>query len=183
MVRATDADPTGDPVLELGSGEDTVLVRVSSKVLTLASPVFAAMLSPRFSEGQALAASSAGAPITVLLPDDDPEATLWLCTRNALDFQKHVCEEISFKVIKNIAVACDKYDMSKAFSPWSQAWMEKSKGTYSGEDCYTDMVWISYAFGHNAAFWRNTRNMILRSDPAFLNTGRHVILPDDVIGK
>ena len=91
MIRSTDADPAGDLNLKLDSGEDTIYIRTSFKVLSLASSVFAAMLSPRFSEGRALAASSAGSTATIALPDDDPEVVAWLC--DALHFQKYVTEE------------------------------------------------------------------------------------------
>ena len=87
----------------------------------------------------------------------------------------------SFK--KKLAVVCDRYDMSKTLSPWVQAWMEKWKGTVSGEGCYTEMVWISYAFGHHAAFWRSTRKLTLHSSPKFLEIAGNVILPDSIISK
>jgi hypothetical protein len=86
MVHSPDADPVGDLNLKLGSGEGTEYIRVSSKVLTLSSSVFAAMLSPRFSEGRALATLSTGSTTTISLPDDDVEAILWLC--EALHFKK-----------------------------------------------------------------------------------------------
>lgn len=62
-------------------------------------------------------------------PDDDPEAAAWLC--GALHFQKSVTEEITFKLVKKLAVIRDKYDLSRTSSSWNQAWMEKWKGSLS----------------------------------------------------
>ncbi|KAL2037383.1 hypothetical protein N7G274_009868 [Stereocaulon virgatum] len=179
MVHSPDAEPVGDLNLKLGSVEDTKYIRISSKILCLSSTVFTAM--SRFSEGRALATLSAGSTTTISPPDDDAEAILWLC--DALHFNKSITEEMSFELLKKLAVVCDKYDMSKTLSPWIQAWMEKGKGTLGGEDCYTAMVWISNAFRHHAAFWRNTRNLILYSSPKLLEVARNFILPDSITSK
>jgi hypothetical protein len=47
-------DPDGDVLLQVGSSEPKAHLLVSSKVLSLASPVFAVMLSPQFKEGISL---------------------------------------------------------------------------------------------------------------------------------
>lgn len=83
MVPLEDADQAGDLLLELETDTDGRLtqssVRVSSKVLSLASPVFAAMLNPKFAEGQALLNATSPDTPSISLPDDDSEAVVWLC--------------------------------------------------------------------------------------------------------
>ena len=57
------------------------------------------MLSSKFAEWQALqnAASQYTPPIS--LPDDDPEAMIWLC--EALHFKQDITVEIIFLILKN----------------------------------------------------------------------------------
>ena len=66
-------DPEGDIILVLGD----VGLQVSSKVLSLASPVFKAMFGPHFAEGQGQASSTKIR--RVKLHDDDVEAMKILC--------------------------------------------------------------------------------------------------------
>lgn len=70
------ADPEGDLVLLVGS--EATPIRVSSRVLSLASPVFAAMLGPNFAEAQPLS-DNVSREWTVSLPDDDLHAMQRLC--------------------------------------------------------------------------------------------------------
>lgn len=80
-------EPTGDLLLLVGSeGCEQKLIRVSSKVLSLASRVFATMLGPRFAECHPLSdqkSSKIGGkptlPLTIALPEDDPELMSWFC--------------------------------------------------------------------------------------------------------
>ena len=66
----------GDVVLVVGAEDSAIEILVSSKAISLASTVFAAMLKPQFSEGAALA-STGQARIT--LHNDHPDAMIWLC--------------------------------------------------------------------------------------------------------
>ncbi len=67
-------DPDHDTVLRL-NGYDLL---VSSKVLSLASPVFEAMFKPHFKEGVELH-SQLGESLIIPLPEDDLEATTLFC--------------------------------------------------------------------------------------------------------
>src|SRR5277367_6787997 len=80
--EAVKIDPAGDVLLQVGSSEPKAYLLVSSKVFSLASPVFAAMLSPQFKEGNSL---SSGNGCEITLPEDDPEAMTLLC--NCLHFR------------------------------------------------------------------------------------------------
>ncbi len=178
-----EADPAGDLVLSIGLNEDRQLIRVSSKVLTLASPVFSALLSPKFTESRSLADSTEVPQIP--FPEDNPEAMVWLC--QALHFKKRPTDEISFPLVKDLAVLCDKYDLSIALGSWSELWMQKWRGSVQGADHFPQMLWISYALDHQNRFWEMSRalkrvytskDLVLASKE--LTTG---ILPDRVLGK
>ncbi|MCJ1453530.1 hypothetical protein MMC28_003877 [Mycoblastus sanguinarius] len=184
-----DADPAGDLVLLIGLEDEQKSVRVSSKVLTLASPVFAAMLSPRFAEGHALSDKNNESVPSISLPDDDPEAVIWLC--NALHFRQNADENLfCFPLLEKMAHLCDKYDLSGALSSWSHVWMQKWPGSKNGLDSYPKMLWIAYAFRHDLAFWRITRDLIryysleeVRKTLRIMGEVHNSSLPIRLIGK
>ena len=182
MTLSNDCDPAGDLVLKLGSGEEVTLIRVHSQVLSLASPVFAAMLSPRFAEGQTLEDNKGlvDSTTTIDLPDDDPMAMSLLC--KILHFKEDAAQQTSYPpdILMGLAVICDKYNMSRALSPWSHIWMEKYHGEH--QDDHFDTALISYGLEHDESFWKSTRDIVRRSTPAELNT-ENSGLPDNVIGE
>ena len=152
----TDPDPTGDLILLLGSaeGDEVTRVRVSSKVMSLASPVMAAMLSPRYSEGNTLSEKGF---LELALPEDDTEAMIWLCKAF---HHKQVLSQLSTDLIEKLAVVCDKYQMSLTLSPWSEAWLLKTDGSLYGDQNHPRMLWISYALRNQSAFYKFSREMI-----------------------
>ena len=72
-MATTELDPQGDIVLSVG--EKRLLS--SSKVLSLASPVFRAMFGSQFSEGRRLSTTQPG---EIPLTDDDPEVFFYLAS-------------------------------------------------------------------------------------------------------
>ena len=181
MTHSIDADPAGDLVLKVGSGDEVTLIRVHSRVLSLASPVFAAMLSPRFAEGQVLENSKAMVDSTTIinLPDDDPTAMILLC--KTLHFREDAaqCSFYLTDILMDMAMICDKYDMSRALSSWSHIWIETCQ-----EDQYRPfcIAGISYRLGHHESFWKTTRGILRHSTLAKLSMER-VLLPNEVIGE
>ena len=138
---STDVDPHGDVLLLLGPSKN-VSLRVSSKALTLASPVFAAMFSPRFSEGQPL--SSSTEVRSVPLPEDDPEAMTQICY--AIHFYATVPRTISMSLLEDIASLCDKYDLTVALAAWSELWLRDFVIKAEKEDDWVRMMYISAMF-------------------------------------
>ena len=148
MTQSNDVDPEGDITLVVGDQQ----IRASSKVLALASPVFATMLGPYFAEGQAKNPS-------ITLPEDDVEAMTWLC--KALHFKLTANERlISFGLGRKLATLCDKYDTSVAISSWSAMWMQNWKGSVDGNISYATLLHMSYAFGNHEAFWCTSRDVM-----------------------
>ena len=93
------ADPEGDIVFMVGRKEtDQKSILVSSKVLSLASPAFAALFSPRWSEGADK--SSSIIPRQIDLPDDDTATMGWIC--QALHFRKNIPTDIGLHVWKRL---------------------------------------------------------------------------------
>lgn len=151
-----DADPAGDLVLVIGSGDNQKSIRASSKVLSLASPVLAAMFSPhRFLEGTALSTSN---PPSISLPDDEPEAVTMFC--HLVHFEGYHGEQPSpsFDQLVNLALFCDKYDAGLALNPWSELWLLRQSDS-EVDGYYRNMLALAYAFDNHESFWISSRSM------------------------
>ena len=96
-----DLDPYGDVIFVLKDVE----IKMSSKALSLASPVFKALLRPTFSEGQAL---RDGKTARIEFPDDDTEAMKAIC--KCAHFQPEDPSNVTEKWLVNLAMLVDKYD-------------------------------------------------------------------------
>ena len=113
MLRAkgltTIVDPDGDVMLELSN----ITLRVSSKVLSLASPVFKAMLGPNFSEG---IPTETGLR-TIKLPDDNSALVHYLCC--ILHHRYNYLEvDVDISLFQGLTLLTDKYDCVKAVQHW-----------------------------------------------------------------
>ena len=84
----------------------------SSKSLTLASEVFAALLGPYFREGQSLAEALPGSPTRIPLPDDKPDGM-----RILLEVLHHrpTPKRLSFDELAGLARVVDKYRCEHIF--------------------------------------------------------------------
>jgi len=105
---------------------------VLTKVLKLASPVFASMFRPGFQEGNSLQSqpqSGSGSRATdtsdlpvIHLYEDNPFAMEVLL--NALHFRCHrITSKLEFPMLSDVAVLSDKYDCSRALKPWAELWL------------------------------------------------------------
>ena len=171
-------------------GPDKEVIRASSKVLSLASPVFARMLGPHFAEGQSLSekgslANSAVSPTEVTLPDDDPEAMVLFC--DTIHFKRHARPDIAFPLLTKVASLSDKYEISLALSSMSEVWLSNLKGSKEGESCFVRMLWISYALGNHRVFSKISREMIHMCSHDELARQKHEMdctsLSETIIGK
>jgi hypothetical protein len=146
-------DRNGDVVLELtardsnGSESSSADLLVSSKVLTLASPVFSAMLSPRFREGQR---TSSGTLDPIPLPEDDSAAMTILCYIFHFNYSA-VPEKPDLELFKNLALMCDKYDCVSPLRFISEQWLLKWEKTAKREELET-LLFISYMFDRPERF-------------------------------
>jgi hypothetical protein len=140
-------DPDGDVLFIVGSDQFMVRLLVSSKVLSLASPVFSAMFSPRFKEGSNL---NSGCPSEVPSPEDDPEAM-------KLD---HIPRNVEFSLLKALAILCDKYDVANAISAWNILWLQKWE-TSECEDGFEGLLVVIYDLDCAEAFAKMSKKAML----------------------
>lgn len=145
---STIVDPRGDVILDVGPLGAKQSFQVSSSVLSLGSPVFAAMLNSTFLEGSL---PTDGTIRTISLQEDNPRPVTTLL--NILHFQSQRVLVGSFTQLDQLAILCDKYDCARALKPWTGLWLQRWCGSVSGEDNFWKMLYISYAFDNSLAFY------------------------------
>ena len=91
-------------------------IRVSSKFMTMCSPVFKVMLEGSFREGQL--ALNAKNPPTLHLPENEPQSILRMC--EALHYKEEAYKYVSLTDICGVATLSDKYDCARVCRPWFQ---------------------------------------------------------------
>jgi hypothetical protein len=147
-MQLLEIDHDGDAVLRLNTSEDSNIdILVSSKVLTMVSPVFAAMLSPRYREGQR---SASGTLSPIPLPEDDCDAMIVLCHIFHFKYSELPATP-DLELFKNLALICDKYDCVSVLKFISEQWLLKWEKASSGEELET-LLFISYIFGRPERF-------------------------------
>ncbi|KAK5021321.1 hypothetical protein LTS07_011064 [Exophiala sideris] len=171
-----DIDPEGDLILKIGGissvqqgandrtivdgserndndeGGDVRCLRVTSKVMKLASTVFKTMLqAERFLEGWL--ALNEDIPPYLALPDDDPAAMTTLC-RIIHSKQKPSYATIISDIL-NLAILTDKYDCVPAIQPWFTSCLNQELST-SGSINVADlphMLSAAYLFDDRTSFY------------------------------
>lgn len=180
-------DPSGDVMFIVGTSQSdtTATIRVSSKLLSLASSVFAALFSPRFTEGIALAEATEVRQIS--LPDDDPEAMLVVC--RTLHFVENAPDDISYSLLEKVAEVCDKYDLGFALRGWSELALQEWKREMDDDEgrC-AQLLNISFVLGSQETFWLASRNLLLHSSVTTPPTNKEnglafAGLVEDLLGK
>lgn len=181
------ADPNGDVILLVGR-ENPQSIRASSKILSLASPVFAAMLGPNFLEGSKLSSIQ---PYQLHLPEDDAEAIIWLCL--ILHYRRDIDDRVSFELLEKLALICDKYDCSSALSSWSKEWLHTANIVLRfppDQANYERLLYISYLFRAHESFWISSKIFLTDGLPSNSGAANRpyslalglVLLPESLLG-
>lgn len=127
-TEATIIDPHGDLILQV----ENERLLVSSRVLSLVSPVFEAMLKPNFKEGIAFRMAK-GEPFTIPLPEDDMEGLTLFC--KTIHHQAPIAPNPL--CLEKLAVICDKYQCTGPMKVYGTVWLQMLPGEieeYSSED-------------------------------------------------
>jgi hypothetical protein len=152
-------DAAGDVLLELPDGaRGKARLRVSSKALSLASPVLDRMFQSRFREGLATARLSPEMPV-VTLPEDDVEVMAVLC-----NVVHHRMEDVprclSVACLEKMAMAADKYDCVTALTHSSIVWLQAGLEAYVPKD-WIKLVHAAYILDIPTAFARTSWEVII----------------------
>ena len=159
-------DPSGNVILEVLYPDGQKRLLVSSKVLTLVSPVFAAILKSSFREGLSHYPTSA---VSIPLPDDDAEAFIVLC--NTIHFRTNdVPEKLTLMCLVNLAIICDKYNCTSALAPWSAMWLQAKIDSLDAKDLHK-LLFAAYILDNPDVFSRISWEIL------FIQIGPFVNLP------
>lgn len=182
-LSPVECSPTNIRPAEVGpKSQREIQMLVSSKHLMLASPVFKAMLQhSAFREGATLRTSG---QVKVPLPDDDP-AALKILLDIVHGRVRQVPREVNLKVMTDLSVLVDKYQMLEVVELYAEIWMSTLK--YSVPIFFTaDLLpWlsISWVFGLADQFKQVSRIAMRGSTELFGAREEYLPIPQHVFGK
>lgn len=164
-------DPDGDLILEIRQkrsdndepSESGNLKRllVSSKILTISSPVFKARLCGPFLEGQ-LALSNVNPPV-LPLPEDDPGA-MEMLTR-ILHHSFTITDVLRIPGLCHMAMTSDKYGCNVVIKSWFHAYLfRRAKSGPFGASELARLLSASYMLDDHEFFYRCTEIAILEME-------------------
>ena len=157
LARPVTVDPDGDVYLICEQLE----IRVSSRVLSLASKVFNAMFQTGFQEGLELAKNET---CRIPLPEDDSESMHVICL---LLHHRHT--EIEYDVdaefFREIAILADKYTCISPLHYWADA-MLRELGDEPGNSAYDNasLIMAAYYLDSPPHFKNISKNMVFQEE-------------------
>jgi hypothetical protein len=172
-------DPRGDVVIEVGENDLRAHLLVSSKVLSVVSPVFTAMFNRGFQEGENLFAKSFQ-PVHF---SDDPEAMTILC--NILHHKnREIPRLLTLQTLSSIAVLCDKFDCTEVVTPWSTLWLQTWVDS-ANEESVEKLLFITYALDIPDMFTKVSHSLLANcAGQLGFNSipEAHDLLPESLLG-
>lgn len=119
---------------------------VSTKVLCLASPVWKTMFDPKGPWN--IQPGEEG----FSMPEDDPNALLILLDAAHLNFDR-IPSVVSFDLLLQVLILCDKYDVMRLLRPWIPGWIRASKKfTPVCSPGNQDWLFIAWSFGNETIY-------------------------------
>ncbi|KAK7188367.1 hypothetical protein PSPO01_05558 [Paraphaeosphaeria sporulosa] len=158
-------DMDGDVILACQNRDDHVTraFRVSSKVLRLASPVFAGMFRPQFEEGNLLLQKEC--PVVELKEDD---ASIMSVILEILHFRCDIEDDnTDSETLARLAIHCDKYDLSKSLGPWVAFWFGKAKSVVTSTNDLGRQLLAAYTFNVSKEFKAISETALKTVSPGF----------------
>jgi hypothetical protein len=166
-VDMVEVDEDGDVVLETNQPENKRRFRVSSKVLSLASPVLRKMFHSQFKE--AMEIRKAPSPVCIELSDDDGEALFLVC--GALHYRTNTMPEVlPIDTLVKVSILSDKYDMSAGLSGWSSTWVKKSMRSACNQGDFEDLLCAAYSLDAAEIFFEVSWKAICDQQGSFRTT-------------
>jgi hypothetical protein len=163
----------------LPSPSSALQIKVSSRHLAFASPVFKVMFQGGFAESSVLKSSGS---LIVALDEDNPAAILVLMHMVHGKFY-HLPTNMSLQELKNIAVLVDKYDLHETVAPFTNGWAESAGlSKYIETEDLMSWVFICWVFGLGTKFQQLTQRWISDSSSNFVITPS-LPIPGKIIGQ
>ncbi|EME88561.1 uncharacterized protein MYCFIDRAFT_85006 [Pseudocercospora fijiensis CIRAD86] len=186
MAHEICLDEEGDVILKVDR-KDPFHLRVSSKNLMRASPVFAALLGPQFREGQAKRSSQD--PLEVALPEDDGNAMSMICQQlhPGHKLPSGPAAKMDVATILDYAVLVDKYALVSFLRLQAEAillsWLVNENNAIRGFDCFLKIIAASYLLEQKQAFKMATKHAMNMTCLAASRQHAHcwTLLPSSVV--
>lgn len=159
-----------------------IQMRVSSKHLSLVSPVFARLMKGQFAESLSL--RSAGT-IEVPLPGDDPLALQIICNIIHGHFRK-VPRKVDIGLLTQIAILIDKYALHEIAEMCTDMWFQKLEEEIPQTWNEELMPWlcVSWVLRKPKAYRQITRTAMQESQDKLENTVEFdLAIPRRVLGQ
>ncbi|CZR60553.1 uncharacterized protein PAC_10449 [Phialocephala subalpina] len=165
--------------------EEHVHMQVSSKHMMLASPVFKAMLTGSFQEGETLRATG---KVEVPLPDDNPIVfTILLDIIHGRG--RRVPRKVPLKLLALLSIAVDKYQLQESAGAFSDSWIDGADPPHLGRmpNCF---MWLSISWVfHDSERFSLAADFLIRcctghAPDKYLaseNLGQSLPIPDTVL--
>lgn len=164
MAQMVELDASGDFIIELStqSSEKTRLL-VSSKVLTLLSPVLGKMFEW---ETRAGAGGGKGVATPVIpLPDDDEEVFTIIC-QIAHHKMEDIPDILKPEVLAKFAKICQKYDCIRPFTHSSFRWLQRDLRPYTLMNL-NRLLFAAYTLNICDAFEKISRRILFHQVGSF----------------
>lgn len=135
-------DPYGDLVLVVNKAEKQRRFRVSTKVMSLASPVWRVMLDPSGPFQEAKRENG-----EVAFPEDDPNALCILLHIIHLR-PRSLPNTLEGDVLMSLAILCQKYDTAELVAPWYHSKWMLNQFTDSHKARFEALFIVAWVFQH-----------------------------------
>lgn len=161
-----------------------IRLNVSSKHLTLASPVFKTLLRDGFAESKDL---NKGLAAEVRLPEDDP-AALWLLLYIIHGQPKKAPDWVDLSMLSEVAVLVDKYELHEATEIITDTWftiVEKANSNVTASlSQHLQLICVSWVFRKPGMFFQMTHLAMRYSDRGLAAEGVvDLPIPVKILGR
>ena len=148
--------------------------------MTLASPIFKAMLAPNgFIEGRILASSG---KVEVPLPEDDAMA-LFVLLRIIHGQTQELSVAINIRLLTKVAVLVDKYNLQDAVGFFAKIWMDYLEESGASQyDNTEDWLCIAWVFRDERLFNRVAKIAVMHSEQTFGSILDDLPSPKNLVG-
>ena len=179
-------DPEGDVILVVKDKSKTPpevrgSLLVSTKVLSLASPVFEKLLGPNFAEG--VRKRKFSCPEIVLHGDEPDSMRIML---QALHYQRPTeLETMGAETLASLAIHCDKYDTVKALNPMLWNMLDRVRSISAKKD-YGFLLLAARMLHYENSFREMVTKCLMDLTPASIEEWEEVEMLDiitDIRGK
>ncbi|KAI9737228.1 MAG: hypothetical protein M1818_005760 [Claussenomyces sp. TS43310] len=175
MSNVVALDPDGDAILDIRTSvtHKKASFLISTKVLSLASPVFARMFGPDFAEGRRIVRSDCP---RIELGDDDADTM-----ETVLEVLHYRSGEKAMFVnaarLADLAIHCDKYYCTNALRPWISYWFSTLDILTSSPEELGLLLLAAYMFDNSQQFAIVSEKVLEELTPKFcLTLKTHKIL-------